>query len=102
MRTFVLYKNEKHEYKGLDNPVFIYTKKELDATKDLNAIKDNLIKVLDSATPGDLLVLNGPSYLSAIGGYVWFSNDKIRDNYDIVAYDPITRSFKRTVQEFIL
>lgn len=99
MSTFVLYKNEKHDYSSLKDPIFIYTHDTLAKEKDLNQIRAFLICTLDQFIEGDKLLLNGPSYLSALGGYAWFTNDR-RKNYDILAYNPITKSFEYKEQEF--
>jgi hypothetical protein len=53
----------------------------------LNAVKAVLESVLDKADPvRDRIVFNGPAWLIALAGWVWYTQDE-RTHYGMLTYD---------------
>lgn len=99
-KIYVLYNNTAHSFRSLKDLLphaeieFIFDKQTLPPT--IEKCKEILCARLDKATPEDYLLLNGPSYVAACGGYAWFT----RDYYDpetlsqnLIAYDTITKKY---------
>ena len=55
----------------------------------LAALKD----VLDTAEDDDVIVFNGPSWLIALAGYVWFSQTW-RRKMNVLIYDNVVKAYK--------
>lgn len=91
MTIFVLYKNPKQDHSSLLNfakandIVYAYTDKNVLNTKSCNEIIKYLEALFKDATDDDYIVLNGPSHLSAMAGYVWMTAD--RKKFNIIAWD---------------
>lgn len=95
MITFVLYKNSSHNFEGLVNPVFLFLPGDLYPGKfRMSEVRDKLECMLDKADPiRDRIVLNGPSYLVALAGMVWLTNDK-RSCMNVMSYNTLTHKFE--------
>lgn len=93
MITYILYRNTKHKFDNITNPVFIFSSAELAASASLNDVRDKLEEILDKADiNNDMIVLNGPSYLTAIAGMIWLTQPD-RKNYNILAYSPDMKTY---------
>jgi hypothetical protein len=97
MKTLILYKNPRHDFSGIKNPHFIFHPFDLENV-DLNNIKDKLTETLDKATPEDYILMNGPSYLTAIAGYVWLTQEN-REFYNLVSYNVDSKKYEYHLQE---
>ncbi len=100
MITYVLYKHPRHDFSSIKNPLYIFHPQDLKfPNTDLNEIRSRLEEVLDKANLNlDMLVLNGPSYLSAIAGMVWLTQVN-RKFYNLLAYNPETNVYETHEQE---
>lgn len=91
MTIFVLYKNPKQDHSSLLNfakqtdIVYAYSDKNVLNAKSCNEIVKDLEVLFKDATDDDYIVLNGPSHLSAMAGYVWMTAD--RTKFNIIAWD---------------
>ena len=95
MITYVLYKHPKHDFSGITNPCFIFHPHDLRVPNiSLNLIRDKLETTLDAANLElDMLVVNGPSYLAAIAGMLWLTQEN-RKFYNMLAYNSDTRAYE--------
>ena len=100
MVTFVLYKHPKHDFSSIKNPLFVFQANDLKfPNTDLNKIRDRLEEVLDKADlETDSLVVNGPSYLAAIAGMIWLTQEN-RKQYNMLAYNTEQRTYESYEQE---
>lgn len=97
-KIFVLYDNPKHNFDSVRKLAnggeveFIFSKHSIEGISLQQCCK--ILKArLDNAGPHDLVVMNGPSYMSAIAGYVWLSQDD-RSKWNMVAYNTRTQEFE--------
>lgn len=80
MKIFVLVhkKNENYEplinIKGVTAVEFIFNQVSR-SYDDYKTLYQKIEMILDTAGPDDKIVLNGPAWLVALGGYVWFTRD---------------------------
>jgi hypothetical protein len=93
MITYILYRNSKHTFENIKNPVFIFGPSDLANKEGLGEIRDKLEEILDRANQEeDMIVLNGPSYLTAIAGMIWLTQPD-RKYYNILAYSPELKAY---------
>lgn len=97
-KIFVLYDNPKHNFDSVRKLAdggeieFIFSKHSIEGIS-LAQCRKILENRLDQAVAGDLVVMNGPSYMSAIAGYVWLSQED-RKAWNMVAYNTRTQEFE--------
>lgn len=97
---YVLYKNAHHDFSSLKDPTFIFGPDDIKQPICMQSIKAKLEEVLDQADlDEDYVVMNGPSYLSAIAGYIWLSRPD-RDKYNFLAHDSADNTFKPHIENF--
>jgi hypothetical protein len=78
MKIFLIFQKEDENYDSLKTegeivPIFKYIKRN----PNIKHIKDTCEKILDTAdVANDFIVFNGPSYLCAIAGYIWMTQEK--------------------------
>lgn len=95
-KIFVLYDNPRHDFSSVrklgGEVKFLFSKHSLEGLT-LDQCRRVLEEELDKADlEKDLVVMNGPSYMSAIAGYIWLSQE--RDKWNMVAWNTITREFE--------
>lgn len=85
---FICFQNETDVYDTLppDEPrKFLFT--HIKGPPNVDHIQQKLRDVLDNCDPGkDFIVFNGPSYLSALAGYIWFTQPE-RTHVNFYAYN---------------
>jgi hypothetical protein len=100
-KIFILFENSTDDLSSLPKdaelvPLF----KFIHGAPNIPHIQARLTDILDGSDPVlDRIVFNGPSYLTALAGYIWFTNEKrtavnfyafsIKDNKYIEHTEPI-------------
>jgi len=85
---YILFQNEDDDYSSLpaDQPrkfIFTYIK----GAPNVEHLQHKLRDVLDKCDPvNDFIVFSGPSYLSALAGYIWFTHPA-RECVNFYAYN---------------
>lgn len=105
MKAFILVNKKSDDYTTLPSKyekhfLFEYMTCRPEAAR----VDDTLIAlrdVLDNATSKDCIVFNGPSWLIALAGYVWFSQEN-RQHMNILIYDNVTKTYKEYHNEHSL
>jgi len=77
MKIFLVFQKEDEKYDSLPKdaeviPLFKYIK----GNPNIDYIKARCQEILDTANvKTDFIVFNGPSYLCALAGYIWFTQE---------------------------
>lgn len=100
-KIFILFENSTDNLSSLpEDAELIHLFKFIHGPPNVAHIQARLSSILDASDPvNDMIVFNGPSYLAALAGYIWFTNDKrvnvnfyafsIKDNKYIPHKEPI-------------
>jgi hypothetical protein len=77
-KAFILVNKLEDDYSGLKDfdTVFLFT--HVPSYADKQIISDHLTLLtmkIDTASPEDVIVFNGPSWLIALAGFVWLNNE---------------------------
>jgi hypothetical protein len=96
-KVFILYNNPRHDFSNIakllpnHERVFIFQREDLPQLT-IESCKSKLEDILDCAdTESDYIVMNGPSYMAACAGYVWFTQSRAKNN--IIYYSPETKTY---------
>lgn len=86
-KVFILFANELDDLSTIPTSFErVYLFKFIKGAPDIKHIQTRLSSCLDSADPvHDRIIFNGPSYLCAMAGYIWFTNE-LRSNTNFFAY----------------
>ena len=87
MTIFILFEEQEYDYSTLPKDATIVTIfKYIKGTPNIQHIQTRLQEVLDASDPvNDRIIFNGPSYLSALAGYIWFTHSN-RTKVNFLAY----------------
>jgi hypothetical protein len=98
-KVFILYENTRHDFRDITHilpnskQVFIYKKGDLEGLT-IEKCLSTLTEVLDKAdVDNDYIVLNGPSFLPACAGFVWFTQARKKNN--ILCYCPALKTYRK-------
>lgn len=87
MKIFILFLNEGDDYSTLPkNAEIVHIFKYIKGPPNIAHLQKRLTQVLDKATPEDFIIFNGPSYLTALGGFIWFTQEN-RERVNFFAYN---------------
>jgi len=94
MKVFIVFKKEDEDYSSLPKDaevVVLFT--AIKGNPNIDHIKARCEDVLDTAdVKTDYIVYNGPSYLCAIAGYIWMSQDG-RDDMNFYSFNKQTNCY---------
>lgn len=83
-KCYILVNKGEELYETIpENFTKVFCFDSLPSDSGYNSVKSFLENILDNAsTEEDYLILNGPAWLTAIGGYIWLSQeDRKRYNF---------------------
>lgn len=86
-KVFILVHKDTDDYSSIPpeyEKVFIFEK--LGNKPDIPATLPKLGFMLDNAKVGDKIVFNGPTWIIALAGYIWLTNDD-RQGIDTFIFD---------------
>lgn len=99
MKIFILFYNGTDDFSSLPKdaeivPIFRLIK----GAPNVKHIRERLEAVLDKADlEHDFILFKGPSYLCAIAGYVWFTQEK-RTSSNFYGFNKRTNSYEAHVE----
>lgn len=97
---YILFKNDDEDYSSLpaDEPKqFMFT--WIRGAPNIAHLQTKLREVLDAVDPEkDFIVFTGPSYLVALAGYIWMTNEK-RKHVNFYAYSLKDRRYVKHTEE---
>jgi hypothetical protein len=88
MKIFILFNNDGDDYNSLPNDVErVHIFHFIKGAPNIDHIQKRLTEVLDNCNVADdFIIFNGPSYLCALAGYVWFTQPE-RKTVNFYAYN---------------
>lgn len=93
MKTFVCVKRSDQTFDNLPGEkVFLFPFIDSYASNNFAIFAEKIKTILAEAGPNDIIVFNGPTFISAIAGFFWFSDEK-RDNYNVARWDVHERRY---------
>lgn len=94
MKIFLVFQKEDEKYDTLPKdaeiiPLFKFIK----GNPNIDYLKVHCQEVLDTANvETDFIVFNGPSYLCALAGYIWFTQEN-RVKMNFYSYNKTSQSY---------
>jgi len=87
MTIYILFEEKDYDYASLpSNAKIEVIFKYIKGDPNIAHIQKKLQEVLDNSDPvNDRIIFNGPSYLSALAGYIWFTHEH-RTKVNFLAY----------------
>ena len=102
MKIFILFMNNGDDYSTLPKDAkIVHIFKHIKGTPNIHHIQKRLTQVLDTATKDDFIVFNGPSYLTALGGFIWFTQEH-RENVNFFAYNVKDNAYVKHTEPLVL
>lgn len=93
MITYVLVHRHGDNYSSLHGAVkFVFHAIPPTTNPDVKSYISQLEKVLDEAKECDRIVMNGPTWLVALAGYVWLTNEN-RKRMQMAIFDQYTHKY---------
>lgn len=100
MKIYVLVHRQNDDYSSLEGKhEFIFESVPATSSPDVQKYLNRLKYILDQAFINDRIVLNGPTWLVALAGYIWLTHE-FRDTMQMLIFDSVTHKYVDFNPEF--